>query len=68
MDVSQRIATILKALGYTPATLAKSLDLSIYKARKILSGNYKITYGEFIKIMRLTGIEPNILLNGKEAL
>lgn len=53
---------ILRALGYTPATLAADLDTSVYKARRILNPKGTIYSDEIFEICRVTGIEPNTMV------
>lgn len=64
MGTSERIVAILKALGYTPATLSKATTIPPSKAKKIFSGNTKIRYDEFIEICHLTGLSPDTLCRG----
>lgn len=52
---------ILRAIGYTPATLANDLEITISVARRILSDTGGIYYSDLMKLVRLLDISPNTL-------
>ena len=66
---SQRIKAVLKALDFTTKTLAISLGISEYKARRILSPTGTILASEFFGIVNLLrNMDCNLLMEGAEAI
>lgn len=52
---------VLHALGYTSQTLAADIGVSVSQARRILSDNGKIFFGEFMDICKVIGIKLSVM-------
>ncbi len=57
----KKVADILRAIGYTPKTLAADLDISASRAGRLLRGESDWRHGEIQAVHGITGIRPNML-------
>lgn len=65
MNATHRIKIILRTLGFTPKILAKTLNISDFKARRILSNNGTIYLDEAFDVASMLGHNfPDFLLTG----
>lgn len=64
MNATDKLRAILKTLGYTPTTLAKAINITPHKAKRIFKDGGKIKADEFMDICHLIKLEPMSLIRG----
>ncbi len=59
--MQNKIQAVLRALGYTPKTLAADIGVTIAQAKRILADGGSVKTAEVGAICKLTGMTPNML-------
>lgn len=67
MTSSERAATILTALNYTPKTLAAATGMSLYRAKCILTAKNEVRCKEVCALCRVLNMTANDLFMGRVA-
>lgn len=64
---SETTREVLRALGYTPKLLAEDLEITEYKARRLLTDGKRISFDEFMGILNIMrNATPNLIMFGRK--
>ena len=64
MDIYEKIAGVLVALGYTKEDLIERLDINPHRAKALLAGSVKrMRFKEFCDICMMLNVDPNFFFS-----